>query len=66
MKHEMLKNHQEMFEALLAGKELASPTNNGTLKMIDGQMVFMNSKWQYVNPRDWYIKDINKDYDEKE
>lgn len=51
-----LNTDEELMRALLEGKELESIYGTGTLKLIDGKMVFMNKRWQYIDPKVWYIK----------
>lgn len=51
-----IKDDKEMIQALLDGKELVSVYGTGSLKIIDGNMTFINKRWQYINPKDWMIK----------
>lgn len=50
-----------MFIALLAGKELINTHNHGILKLENGNMIFINKRWQYMNPTEWSILEKNED-----
>lgn len=51
-----MKDHSELFEALLSGQELVSVHSGDILKLVDGWMVLFNRRYQYVNPKDWEIR----------
>jgi hypothetical protein len=52
-------NHEELFKALLEGVELQSVYGNGTLILENGTLVHKNKKWEWVNPKDWVIPEVN-------
>lgn len=58
-----MKNHEELFKALIAREELVNKYNGKTLKIDDnGNAVLISKNWHNFNPSEWVI---NKPEDDK-
>ena len=55
-----MKNHKELFTALLDREELVNKFNGKTLKINDdGDAVLISKNWHNFNPSEWEIAGIN-------
>ena len=58
-----MKNHEELFKALIERKELINKFNGKTLKINEqGDAVLISKNWHNFNPAEW---EINKPEEDK-
>jgi hypothetical protein len=69
-----MKNHKELFIALVNGEELVNTFNDKTLRLDDdGNAILMTKNWHNFNPVEWRFKqslnmdqeDINNSHETK-
>jgi|688.fasta_scaffold98093_5 hypothetical protein len=61
-----MKNHEELFKALIDRKELVNKFNGKTLKINEsGDAVLISKNWHNFNPSEWEINKPEEDKGER-
>jgi hypothetical protein len=61
-----MKNHEELFKALIDRKELVNKFNGKTLKINEsGDAVLISKNWHNFNPSEWEINNPEEDKGER-